>query len=163
MYLENYTLQRTNTENLKQIFSEKELLGHRPNFHILMSVSDDIYSHDRSAYSAAGNMWTDPGKIMNRSQTHEATQFSRKRIHKWDFRCSAMCFMFNYTRKSLKLFERKQNLLAPHLFNHKNVIFFRKTIRFIINSLSPPRLRIGNKMCFLIQIRIMIPPLTRYW
>jgi hypothetical protein len=22
-----------------------------------------IYSHDRSAYSAAGNMWTDPGNI----------------------------------------------------------------------------------------------------
>ncbi len=27
-----------------------------------------VYSHDRSAYSAAGNMWTNPG---NCSQTHE--------------------------------------------------------------------------------------------
>jgi hypothetical protein len=33
-------LQRTNTENSKQIFSKKELLGHSPNFHIHVSVSD---------------------------------------------------------------------------------------------------------------------------
>jgi hypothetical protein len=33
-------LQRINTENWKQIFSEKELRGHNPNFHIHMSVSD---------------------------------------------------------------------------------------------------------------------------
>jgi hypothetical protein len=31
---------RTNTENLKQIFPEKELRGHSPNFHIHISVSD---------------------------------------------------------------------------------------------------------------------------
>ncbi len=34
------TLQRANTENLKQIFPEKELRGHSPNFHIHVSVSD---------------------------------------------------------------------------------------------------------------------------
>ncbi len=34
------TLQRTNTENLKQIFPEKELRGHSPNFLIHVSVSD---------------------------------------------------------------------------------------------------------------------------
>ncbi len=34
------TLQRTNTENLKHIFPEKELRGHSPNLHIHMSVSD---------------------------------------------------------------------------------------------------------------------------
>jgi hypothetical protein len=34
------TLQRTNTENLKQIFPEKELRGQGPNFHIHVSVSD---------------------------------------------------------------------------------------------------------------------------
>jgi hypothetical protein len=33
-------LQRTNTENSKQIFPEKYLRGHSPNFHILVSVSD---------------------------------------------------------------------------------------------------------------------------
>ncbi len=122
------TLQRTNTENSKQIIPEKELRGHGSNFHIHVSVSDlyiptidlpillqeicgcgpilgiyksplvrhtaknqyrkfetnnprkgierprfqfphscgcerFIYSHNRSAYSAAGNMWTDPGNI----------------------------------------------------------------------------------------------------
>jgi hypothetical protein len=65
MYYENKgdvgTLQRTNTDNLKQIFPEKELRGHSPYFHINVSVSDlYMYSHDRSAYSAVGNMWTDP-------------------------------------------------------------------------------------------------------
>ncbi len=36
------TLQRTNTKNSKQIFPEKELRGHSPNFHIKVSV-DDLY------------------------------------------------------------------------------------------------------------------------
>ncbi len=35
-----FTLQRTNTENCKRIFPEKEFGGHRPNFHIHVSVSD---------------------------------------------------------------------------------------------------------------------------
>jgi hypothetical protein len=34
------SLQRRNTEILKQIFPEKELRGHSPNFHIHVSVSD---------------------------------------------------------------------------------------------------------------------------
>ncbi len=33
-------LQKTNIENSKQIFPEKELHGHCPNFHIHVSVSD---------------------------------------------------------------------------------------------------------------------------
>jgi hypothetical protein len=53
-------LQRTNTGNLKQIFPEKELCGHSPNFYICVPVSNLYISHDQSAYSAAGNMWTDP-------------------------------------------------------------------------------------------------------
>jgi hypothetical protein len=35
-----HTLQRTNTENWKQQFPEKELRGHNPYFHIHVSVSD---------------------------------------------------------------------------------------------------------------------------
>ncbi len=35
-----HTLQRHNTENSKQIFPEKELHGHSPNFHIHVSMSD---------------------------------------------------------------------------------------------------------------------------
>jgi hypothetical protein len=67
-------LQRTNTENLKQIFPKKELRGHSPNLHIHVSVRDlrvyiptidlpillqDILYVDRS--------W----KYINRSLTHE--------------------------------------------------------------------------------------------
>jgi hypothetical protein len=33
-------MQRHNTENLKQIFPEKKLLGYSPNFHIHVSVRD---------------------------------------------------------------------------------------------------------------------------
>jgi hypothetical protein len=44
-----------NIKFFKQIFPEKELHGLSPNFHIHVSVSDlYVYSHDRSAYSAAG-------------------------------------------------------------------------------------------------------------
>ncbi len=33
-------MQRINTENLKQIFPEKELRGHSPNFNIHVSMND---------------------------------------------------------------------------------------------------------------------------
>jgi hypothetical protein len=54
-------LQRTNTENSKQIFPEKELRGHSPNFHIHVSMRVFYFPCGRSAYSAAGNMWIDLG------------------------------------------------------------------------------------------------------
>jgi hypothetical protein len=57
------TLQRHNTENSKQIFPEKELLGISPKFPNSSVCERFIYSHNRSAYSAAGKMWTDPGNI----------------------------------------------------------------------------------------------------
>jgi hypothetical protein len=55
-------VQRTNTENLKQLIPEKELCGQSqfPNLYVCERF---IYSHDRSAYSAAENMWTDPWNI----------------------------------------------------------------------------------------------------
>jgi hypothetical protein len=40
IYCTHTTLQRTNAENSKQIFPEEELRGHRPNFHVHVSVSD---------------------------------------------------------------------------------------------------------------------------
>ncbi len=89
------TLQRQNTEILKQIFPEKEYRGLSPNFHIHASVSDlyiptiglpnlleEILYEDRS--------WD----YINWSQTHECGNWGwgrsipRKGIHKWDFRCS---------------------------------------------------------------------------
>ncbi len=86
------TLQRTNTENLKQIFPKKELRGHSPNFQIHVSVRDlYVYSHDLSAYSAVGNMWTNPGNIytarrpMNVEIRTEAVQFPEKEYIKGIF------------------------------------------------------------------------------
>jgi hypothetical protein len=40
MYYTGPALQRINTENSKQIFPEKKLRGHSPNFHIHVSVND---------------------------------------------------------------------------------------------------------------------------
>ncbi len=82
-----HALQRQNAENLKQIFPEKEYRGLSPNFHI-------ICFHDGSAFSAGGNMWTDPGNYINRSQTYECGNWSwgraipRKGIYKRNCRCS---------------------------------------------------------------------------
>jgi hypothetical protein len=55
-----------------------------------------IYSHDRSAYSAAGKYVDQSWEYISRSQTHECGNWDwgraipRKGIHKWDFRCSAL-------------------------------------------------------------------------
>ncbi len=59
--------QRQNAENLKQIFPEG-ISG--PQSQFPHSVCERIiYSHDGSAFSAGGNMWTDPGNIQYKSLT----------------------------------------------------------------------------------------------
>ncbi len=58
-----YTLQKTKTENSKQIFPEKLLRGHSPNCHIDMSVSDLYSSTIDLSILLQENMWTDPGII----------------------------------------------------------------------------------------------------
>jgi hypothetical protein len=78
------TLQRTNTESSEQIFSEKELRVHKSQFPHSCVFERLIYFHDRSAYSAAGNMWTDHKniKIAHKHMTMEigtvAVQFPEK-------------------------------------------------------------------------------------
>jgi hypothetical protein len=65
------TLQRTNTENSKQIFPEKELRGHSPNFHIRVSVGNlyiptiDLPVMVQEICGPIQEMY------INRSQTHE--------------------------------------------------------------------------------------------
>ncbi len=56
-------MQRLNTENLKQIFPEKELRCLSPNFHIHVSVSDLYISMIGLLILLQENMWTDPWNI----------------------------------------------------------------------------------------------------
>ncbi len=102
------TLQRDNTENSKQIFTEKELCGLSPisTFMCLWTIYI-FHSHDRSAYSATGKYRrTDPGSIyINRSQTHECGNWDWGHAipflgtHKWNFRCSALLLFSLVKRK----------------------------------------------------------------
>jgi hypothetical protein len=76
------TLQRHNTENLKQIFPEMELRGLSPNFH-------NHVSHNWSSYSATGNYVDRSWEYINRSPIRECGRaIPFLGIHKWDFRCS---------------------------------------------------------------------------
>ncbi len=54
-------LQRQNAENLKQIFPG--ISGPQSQFPHSCVCERIIYSHDGSAFSAGGNMYTDPGNI----------------------------------------------------------------------------------------------------
>ncbi len=56
-------MQRTNTENLKHIFPEKELRGHSPNFHIQVYVRDFYIPPMDLPILIQENMWTEPENI----------------------------------------------------------------------------------------------------
>ncbi len=163
MYLENYTLQ-TN-------IPRKGIARPQTQFPHSCVYERFKYFHDCSAYSPAGNTVCGPileNIHINRSQTHECGNWDwgrtilRKGIHKWDFRCNAMCLMLNSTCLS----EIAKSIFWSKTFQHNTCFmikkFFGKNIKFIINALSP--LACGEEnVCFFIQIRMMIPPLTRYW
>ena len=57
------TVQRHNTEYLKQMFSEKDLRDLSPNFHIHMSVSELYIPTIGLLILLQENMWTDPGNV----------------------------------------------------------------------------------------------------
>ncbi len=60
-----HTAKTQYTENSKQIFPEKELRGHSPDFHIHVPVSDSyIPTIDLLLIMMKENMWTDPGNIL---------------------------------------------------------------------------------------------------
>ncbi len=60
----NYsTLQRNNTESSKQMFTEKEVRGLSPNFHIHVLEKDLYFPTMCLSILLQENMWTDPGNI----------------------------------------------------------------------------------------------------
>jgi hypothetical protein len=62
-------LQRTNTKNSLQIFHEKELCDHSPNFHIYVSVSD-LYIPTTDLPILLQEYVDRSWEYMNPSQTH---------------------------------------------------------------------------------------------
>jgi hypothetical protein len=58
-----HPLQSNNAENLKQIFSEKELRGHTPSFHIHVSANDLYIPTIDLPILLQENLWTDPWNI----------------------------------------------------------------------------------------------------
>ncbi len=81
MILGGDAIAKTQSENLKLIFPEKELRSLSPKFHIHVSVSDLYIPTIGLPIMLQENMWTDPGDC------GRAIPFLG--IHKWDFRCNA--------------------------------------------------------------------------
>ncbi len=88
---------KTNHRNFETNIPRKGILGPQPQFPQLCVCDRFIYSHDRSPYSAGGNMYVDRSwDYINRSQIHECWNWGwgraipRKGIYKGDFRCSAI-------------------------------------------------------------------------
>ncbi len=77
------------------------------------------YSHYRSAYSAAGNMWNDPRNILiaHRLMNVEngipwGRAIPRKGIHKWNFRCSVWRHIHRKLYWKFGPFERNYFLIS---------------------------------------------------
>jgi hypothetical protein len=86
-------------ETISKIFPEKELRGHRPNFHIHRPVNDFYIPTIDLPFLLQENMWTDPG---NKSITHrhekveigtETVQFPEKEYINWIAVWSGRCLL----------------------------------------------------------------------
>ena len=88
------TLQRHNTSKSETNIPRKVIVRPQSQFPHSFVCERFIYSHDQSAYSAAGKYVDRTWEYINRSQTHECGNWDCGRaipflrIHKWDFRCS---------------------------------------------------------------------------
>jgi hypothetical protein len=119
-------LQRTNTENSKQMFPEKELRGQGPNFHTLGLWA--IYIFPRSICIFCCKKYMDRSwEYINVSQTHECWNWDwgraipRKGIHKWDFRCSAKACESYYIPPETAHFKVFFAAAKPHVISgYKN-------------------------------------------
>jgi hypothetical protein len=74
------TLQRHNTENLKQLFPEKELCGLSPNFRIHVSVSDSNIPMIGLPILLQENMWTDLGNICIIAHRHMSVEIETEAV-----------------------------------------------------------------------------------
>jgi hypothetical protein len=106
------SLQKTNIENSKQIFLEKEMRSHNPYFHIHLYVSD-LYIYPTIDLPILLQEVCGPIlgiHCINRSQTHECGNWDwgraipRKGILKWDFSCSVWKLeeVYSYTHVNEK-------------------------------------------------------------
>jgi hypothetical protein len=129
------TLQRHNTENSKQIFPEKELRGHSPNFYIYVSVGD-LYIHtiglpillqeyiDRSQTNECGN-W-DWGRAIPFLGTHKSkfTGLHAQQLFACHLQVSLRTFVMEFGSLRIFLVSGEPPLLTPpppiQLISQKN-------------------------------------------
>ncbi len=113
-----HTLQRTNAENSKLIFLEKEWRSHSPYFHIHESVPDLYISTIDLPILLQKNMRTDPGiyKLLIDTWVWKLElrghAIPRKGIHKWDFVAVHVVFKHYYaSSKKIKCLNDLENLV----------------------------------------------------
>ncbi len=117
--------------NSRQIFRKKGIARPQPNFHIHVYLSD-WYIPTIDLPILLQEIW----EYINSSQTHECRNcdwgraISRKEIHKWDFRCSAV-FINAHVRVQIKSLNFE---IVIKDFLH----WFKHRFSIVLNSCLPP-------------------------
>jgi hypothetical protein len=138
-----YTLLRHNTENSQQMFPEKELYSHSPNFHIHVSVSilhiptinlpillQEIWGHILGLHKTLTDTWM--WKLGLRLRNFH------KGIHKWDFPCSAVHPLSSKIemvakKKDFLFFTDHSKQTVGQLIKYSNIV--QERCPFLITSL----------------------------